>query len=95
MGYFSNLIENMNHEESKSYLYLNFTENMEHGSKSWDDFYKSSLEEQYEVIKRKIGLNADFQEFLSYVFPTQTSKNYYISMPSFDRRVKQNKRKKM
>lgn len=77
-----------------SYLYLNFIENMNHGSKSWDDFYTSSLEEQYEVIKRKIGLNTNFKEFLSYVFPTQTSKNYYISMPSFDRRVKQNKRDK-
>lgn len=56
------------------YLYLNFLENMNQGSKSWDDFYTSSLKEQYEVIKRKVGLNINLQEFLSYAFPTQTSK---------------------
>lgn len=76
------------------YLYLNFLENMNQGSKSWDDFYTSSLKEQYEVIKRKVGLNVSLQEFLSYAFPTQTSKNYYISMPSFDRRVKHDRRGK-
>ena len=76
------------------YLYLNFLENMNQGSKSWDDFYTSSLKEQYEVIKRKVGLNVNLQEFLSYAFPTQTSKNYYISMPSFDRRVKHDRRGK-
>ncbi len=76
------------------YLYLNFLENMNQGSKSWDDFYTSSLKEQYEVIKRKVGLNVNLQEFLSYAFPTQASKNYYISMPSFDRRVKHDRRGK-
>ena len=64
------------------YLYLNFLENMNQGSKSWDDFYTSSLKEQYEVIKRKVGLNVNLQEFLSYAFPTQTSKNYYIDRKS-------------
>lgn len=43
------------------YLYLNFLENMNQGSKSWDDFYTSSLKEQYEVIKRKVGLNVNLQ----------------------------------
>lgn len=57
------------------YLYLNFLENMNQGSKSWDDFYISSLKEQYEVIKRKVGLNVNLQEFLLCAFPTQTSKN--------------------
>ena len=57
------------------YLYLNFLENMNQGSKSWDDFYTSSLKEQYEVIKRKVGLNVNFQEFLSYAFPTERSKD--------------------
>ena len=78
-----------------SYLYLNFLDNMNQGSRSWDDFYTSSLKDQFEVIKRKLGgLNYNLQEFLSYAFPTQTSKNYYISMPSFDRRIKQDRRGK-
>ena len=55
-----------------SYLYLNFLDNMNQGSRSWDDFYTSSLKDQFEVIKRKLGgLNYNLQEFLSYAFPTQ------------------------
>lgn len=76
-----------------AYLYLNFLENLNQGSKSWDDFYTTSLNEQFEMIKRKLSLSVNsVQEFLEYAFPTQASKNYYISMPSFDRRVKQNRR---
>ena len=76
-----------------AYLYLNFLDNLNQGSKSWDDFYTTSLNEQFEMIKRKLSLSVNnVQEFLGYAFPTQASKNYYISMPSFDRRVKQNRR---
>ncbi len=76
-----------------SYLYLNFSDNLEQGSKNWDDFYTTSLKEQFEVINRKLnGSVTSIQEFLSYAFPIQTAKNYFISMPSFDRRIKQNRR---
>lgn len=78
-----------------AYLYLNFIDNLEQGSKNWDDFYTSSLTEQYEVIKRKIGnIAADnLQQFIGAVFP-MASKSYYISMPGFDRRMQTNKRGK-
>ena len=78
-----------------AYLYLNFIDNLEQGSKNWDDFYTSSLTEQYEVIKRKIGnIAADnLQQFIGAVFP-MASKSYYISMPGFDRRMLTNKRGK-
>ena len=36
-----------------SYLYLNFYDNLNQGSKSWDDFYTLSLTEQYDVLKNK------------------------------------------
>ena len=75
------------------YLYLNFLDNLEKGSKSWDDFYTTSLTEQYEVLKRKLGgyASGTLQEFISMAFPAQTSKYYNISMPSFDRRMKENR----
>lgn len=38
-----------------SYLYLNFYDNLNQGSKSWDDFFTLSLTEQYDSIKRRIG----------------------------------------
>lgn len=76
-----------------SYLYLNFVENLEKGSKNWDDFYTSSLNEQYENIKRKLGTNIgdSLSEFINIAFPGEVEKKYYISMPSFDRRIKKNR----
>lgn len=75
------------------YLYLNFLDNLEKGSKSWDDFYTTSLTDQYEVLKRKLGgysVNT-LQEFIAMAFPASTSKYYNISMPSFDREMKVNR----
>ena len=75
------------------YLYLNFLDNLEKGSKSWDDFYTTSLTEQYEVLKRKLGgyASGTLQEFIAMAFPANTLKYYNISMPSFDRRMKENR----
>lgn len=77
------------------YLYLNFVDNLESGSKNWDDFYTTSLRDQYEAIKSKIGYNAPntLQEFMICVCPTM-AKNYNISLPAFDRQIKQNFRGK-
>ena len=76
------------------YLYLNFNDNLESGSKNRDDFYATSLMQQYESIRKKLGLSStvSFQEFISTAFPTLKSKYYYFSMPSFDRRMKTNRR---
>lgn len=75
------------------YLYLNFMDNLEHGSRSWDDFYTTSLKEQYEALKPRIGYYAPetLQEFIAQMFPV-TSKDYYISLPGFDRGIKENRR---
>ena len=85
-------------EQSKvkmGYLYLNFLDNLERGSRSWDDLYTTSLTEQYEALKPRLGLYAanTLQEFIASTFPA-TDKTYYISLPAFDRRVKQNRRGK-
>lgn len=74
-----------------AYLYLNFIDNLENGSRSWDDFFTTSLTEQYEAIKRKSGatLTESLQQFISFAFPIATQ-NYYISMPGFDRQIKKN-----
>lgn len=75
------------------HLYLNFRENLEKGSKNYDDFYTTSLREQFEIIKKKTSLPMNtLEEFLAYAFPQKIFKHYFISMPSFDRRIKQNRR---
>ena len=78
-----------------SYLYLNFYDNLNQGSKSWDDFYTLSLTEQYESIKRRIGKFAPstLQEFVSACCPL-TYQNYFVSMPGFDRQTTVNRRGK-
>ena len=80
-----------------SYLYLNFVDNLDKGlgDKAWgrNDFFTQSLNDQYEMIKRRLGGYAPgtLQELIGYTFPA-TGKYYYISLPSFDRRLEENKR---
>ena len=79
-------------EEGKmGYLYLNFLDNLERGSRNWDDLYTSSLKEQYEVLKPKLGFSAPdtLQELIAYVFPL-SDKMYSVSLPAFDRRIVKN-----
>lgn len=80
-------------------LYLNFVDNLEVGlgDKAWgrDDFYTSSLTEQYEMIKPKLGYYAPetLQQFIAQMFPI-TTKEYYVSLPGFDRTIKETRRGK-
>lgn len=74
------------------YLYLNFFDNLTKGlgEKSWgkEDFYTLSLNEQYEILKRKLGRYAPdtLQEFITQCFPIFTA-TYCISMPAFEREI--------
>ncbi len=78
-----------------SYLYLNFYDNLNSGSKSRSDFYTTSLTEQYDVLKRKLGKFAPdtLQEFAERCCPSSVSGIYYISMPAFERSVQSRVRK--
>ncbi len=77
------------------YLYLNFKDNLEHGSTRRDDFYTASLEEQYEILKPKLGLYAadTLQQFITNFFPV-TNKYYYISLPAFDRQIRKDRKER-
>lgn len=77
-------------------LYLNFAENMETGSSNWNDYYTASLQEQYEKLKKKLGRYApdNLQIFLQSVFPTGLARNYYLSMPGFERKIEKDHRKR-
>ncbi len=78
-----------------SYLYLNFYDNLNQGSKSWDDFYTLSLTEQYDVLKRKLGRYAPdtLQELVTACCPSSYH-TYHVSMPSFERKTTTNRRGK-
>ena len=72
-----------------SYLYLNFCENLNQGSRNYDDFYTHSLNEQYQTLKRKLGRLAPetLEEFVARCCPLMEM-SYYISIPAFERRTK-------
>ncbi len=79
-------------EKRGGYLYLNFFDNLTKGlgEKGWgkEDFYTLSLNEQYEILKRKLGRYAPdtLQEFITQCFPIVTA-TYCISMPAFEREI--------
>lgn len=80
-----------------SYLYLNFIDNLEEGqgkkSCGKRDIYTMSLKEQYELLRRKIpAAPISLQEFIKYMCPDIEDKNYFISMPGFDRKINQSDR---
>ena len=77
-----------------AYLYLNFEENLQSGSKNWDDFYTESLQAQYEKLKTKLGGLAPetLQGFIQSALAPQMQNTFHISVPGFDRRIKENKR---
>lgn len=88
--------EELKREKRMGYLYLNFCDNLENGSKSRNDFYTVSLSEQYKALKQKIGLYAPdtLQEFIAHIFPVAQDKTYYISLPAFRRSMRENFRGK-
>ena len=75
-------------------MYLNFEENLQSGSKNWDDFYTESLQAQYEKLKTKLGSLAPetLQGFIQSALAPQMQNTFHISVPGFDRRIKENKR---
>ena len=79
-----------------AYLYLNFEDNLQSGSKNWDDFYTESLQAQYEKLKTKLGDLAPetLQGFIQSALVPQMQNTFHISVPGFDRRIKTNKRGK-
>lgn len=72
-----------------AYLYLNFVDNLESGSRNPNDLYNTSLNEQYDALKRKIGgtYSGTLQEFIAHYCPI-TENEYYLSLPSFDRGIR-------
>lgn len=74
---------------SMGYLYLNFIDNLESGSRNPNDLYNTSLNEQYEALRSRFGgyYSGTLQQFISLYCPLSASE-YYISLPSFDRGIR-------
>lgn len=79
--------EKMNEQEEEKYLAVDFSINLEIGSRNRDDIYRESLKEQFKKIQRKLKLygkeEIKFEEFVRLCFP-KIKATYYVSAPSFN-----------
>lgn len=80
-----------------NFLFLDCTFNMVKGSQNWDDYFSTSLVEQYSNIYRKMGNSQkatieDFKEFMNRCFSPYMTNIYHFSMPAFDRRAECDKK---
>ena len=79
--------EKMNEQGEEKYLAVDFSINLEMGSRNRDDIYRESLKEQFKKIQRKLKLygkeEIEFEEFVRLCFP-KIKVTYYVSAPSFE-----------
>lgn len=80
-----------------NFLFLDCTFNMVKGSQNWDDYFSTSLVEQYSNIYRKMGNTQkatieNFKEFMNQCFNPYKTNIYHFSMPAFDRRAECDKK---
>ena len=73
-----------------NFLFLDCTFNINSGSKNWDDYFSTSLLDQYSNIHKKNGNTQkatidDFKNFMNVCFNSLKTNTYYFSMPAFDR----------
>lgn len=81
-----------------SYIFLSFSEHLDKTSYLKNDFYNISLNEQFELLQKRIPLgrqSSSFRNFIETCFPSGMKKNYYFSCPNFLREKKQNKEGKV
>lgn len=72
------------------FLFMDCTFNINRGSQNWDDYFSTSLVDQYSNIYRKIGNTQratieNFKEFMNQCFNPYMTNIYHFSMPAFDR----------
>lgn len=79
-------------------IFLSFSEHLDKTSYSKNDFYNISLNEQFELLQKRIPLgrqSSSLRNFIETCFPSGMKKNYYLSCPNFLREKKQNKEGKV
>lgn len=87
--------ENKSKGPQIEFIYLDFSQYLNYGSKNKKDVYQEPIEEQFEKIRRKLALYGknnitDLNRFVSICFPMVKSK-YFVSLPSFDRQMETSK----
>lgn len=67
-------------------LLISFTGRMEKAASNKDEYYRESLQEQFDALKKHYPLgrrSISFEDFIETCFPSGFSKNYFFSCPNF------------
>ncbi|MCM1131057.1 MAG: AAA domain-containing protein [Roseburia sp.] len=75
-----------------AYIFLSFADHLNKETNIKNEFYNTSLEEQFATLQKRIPLDrqsSSFQSFIEACFPTGMTKKYYISCPNFLREKEQ------
>lgn len=75
-----------------AYIFISYAEHLTQGARNKAEFYNLSLEEQYEILERRIPEShrtGSFRTFIDACFPSALLKKFYISCPNFlrDRKI--------
>lgn len=69
-----------------AYIFISYAEHLTQGARNKAEFYNLSLEEQFEVLERRIPEShrtGSFRTFIDACFPSALLKKFYISCPNF------------
>ena len=64
-----------------SYIFISYSEHLDKGANSKNDFYNLSLNEQYALLQKRIPLDRQVSSFSSFIetcFPSNFVNRYYI-----------------
>lgn len=78
-----------------AYIFLSFSKHLDKTTTFQNEFYKTSLNDQFAMLQKRIPLNrqvSSFKQFIEICFPSDFKKRYYISCPNFLREKMQKKR---
>ena len=75
-----------------AYIFISYAEHLTQGARNKAEFYNLSLEEQFEILERRIPEShrtGSFRTFIDACFPSALLKKFYISCPNFlrDRKI--------
>lgn len=79
-----------NDDSEEKYIFISYAEYLDSAPRYGAEFYNTSLNDQYELLKKRIPPNRQkdsFKEFVEVCFPLGFNKKYYLSCPNILREM--------
>ena len=78
-----------NDDSEEKYIFISYAEYLDGAPKNGAEFYNTPLNDQYELLKKRMPPNRQidsFKEFIEVCFPSSFNKKYYLSCPNILRK---------